>query len=232
MDAWWPRALEAEFKPEMGTAFFDAVTAMHRLRQRAEQPRRPPRQRLPGRLVRVRVEGPAPRARAERAGAVLAHLLRQRLADRLPRRAAAGAARTRSPCRRRTLYDEDPSTAGDRPRGPVPGRQERPVVLRLGPLPARSARSPLPHDPLDQPAHLPAGGRDPGPPRPRLRAAGGRDARCGSRSCPPTGPAAAPNRAARPAARVRLLQPARSCARTTSRSARPTRTATRRNRSG
>ena len=25
MDAWWPRLLEAEFKPEMGAAFFDAV---------------------------------------------------------------------------------------------------------------------------------------------------------------------------------------------------------------
>jgi acyl-homoserine lactone acylase PvdQ len=25
LDAWWPRALEAEFKPEMGTALFDAV---------------------------------------------------------------------------------------------------------------------------------------------------------------------------------------------------------------
>ena len=28
MDAWWPRLLEAEFKPEMGTAFFDAVHAV------------------------------------------------------------------------------------------------------------------------------------------------------------------------------------------------------------
>ena len=25
MDAWWPRLLEAEFKPEMGADFFDAV---------------------------------------------------------------------------------------------------------------------------------------------------------------------------------------------------------------
>jgi hypothetical protein len=29
MDAWWPRLLEAEFEPEMGTAFFDAVRAAH-----------------------------------------------------------------------------------------------------------------------------------------------------------------------------------------------------------
>jgi acyl-homoserine lactone acylase PvdQ len=29
MDAWWPRLLEAEFEPEMGTAFFDAVHAAH-----------------------------------------------------------------------------------------------------------------------------------------------------------------------------------------------------------
>jgi hypothetical protein len=28
LDAWWPRLLEAEFKPEMGAAFFDAVHAM------------------------------------------------------------------------------------------------------------------------------------------------------------------------------------------------------------
>jgi acyl-homoserine lactone acylase PvdQ len=28
LDAWWPRLLEAEFEPEMGTAFFDAVHAM------------------------------------------------------------------------------------------------------------------------------------------------------------------------------------------------------------
>ena len=28
MDAWWPRALEAEFKPEMGTQLFDAVRSM------------------------------------------------------------------------------------------------------------------------------------------------------------------------------------------------------------
>ena len=25
MDAWWPRLLEAEFEPEMGADFFDAV---------------------------------------------------------------------------------------------------------------------------------------------------------------------------------------------------------------
>jgi acyl-homoserine lactone acylase PvdQ len=29
MDAWWPKLLEAEFEPEMGTAFFDAVHGVH-----------------------------------------------------------------------------------------------------------------------------------------------------------------------------------------------------------
>ena len=83
-----------------------------RLRQRAQQPRRPPRQRLPGRLVGLRVEGPAARARAVGRRSFLAHLLRQRLADRLPQRAAPGALGRPGRARPPTLYDEDHSTAG------------------------------------------------------------------------------------------------------------------------
>ena len=225
MDAWWPRLLEAEFEPEMGAAFFDARARRARLRQRAEQPRRAPRQRLPGRLVGLRLQGPAPRAGPARVGRLLAHLLRQRLADRLPRRAAPGARRCARRAGRATLYDEDQGTAGVAARRRVPRRQERPVVLRLGPLPADRRRH-RPHDPLDQPAHLPAGRRDPGPPRARLRAARRARPRCGSRSCPPTGPAR--RRTASTARRSRSAPATRRrSAPTTSPSARPTRTATR-----
>ena len=100
MDAWWPRLLDAEFKPEMGASFFDAVHSRPRLRQRAEQPRGPPGQRLPGRMVGLRLEGPAPRARAAGVGRLLADLLRQRIVDRLPRRTATGARRCHRPCLR------------------------------------------------------------------------------------------------------------------------------------
>ena len=60
-----------------------------RARQRAQQRRRAPRLGVPGRLVRLRREGPAPRARPPGQGAVLQALLRRRLA----RRAAASRLR-------------------------------------------------------------------------------------------------------------------------------------------
>ena len=71
-----------------------------RLRQRAQQPRRPPRQRVPGRVVGLCLQGPAAPAGAARVRRLLAHLLRRRIADGVPRRAAPGARPTRSPCPR------------------------------------------------------------------------------------------------------------------------------------
>ena len=68
-----------------------------RARQHAQQPRRPPGLGLPGRLVRLRRQGPAPGARAEGARAVLQALLRRRPARALPRRAARRAGARRSP---------------------------------------------------------------------------------------------------------------------------------------
>ena len=213
--------------PRWATAFFDAVHDVLGLRQRAQQPRRPPRQRLPGRLVRIRLQGPAARARPARRGPLLAHLLRQRIADRLPRRAAPGALATRSPSRRRRSTTRTTAPPGTAPRGRVPGRQERPVVLRLGALPP-DRRGHRAHDPLDQPAHLPAGRRDPGPPA-RAATRGPKGASPLRVSLVPAYRAcSSPNRAARrrrsrsaPATRPRS-------ARTTSPSARRTRTATRR----
>ena len=162
-------------------------------------------------------------ARAARAGPLLAHLLRRRLADRLPRRAAAGAlgrARARA---RGQLYDEDQSTpATDRVDTCPAGKSDQWCwdSVRFRPIGAVT----VPHDPLDQPAHLPAGGRDPGPPPARLPAAEGRDARSGAaRARLPGLLVAEPRRTARRSPSAPATRPC--CARTTSRSAPRTRTA-------
>ena len=46
MDAWWPRLLEAEFKPEMGTDFFNAVHAVLHFDNEPNNHGDAPRQRL------------------------------------------------------------------------------------------------------------------------------------------------------------------------------------------
>ena len=61
MDAWWPRWIDAQFGPVLGQGARPAQ-ADRRHRQRAQHRRRAPRLRLPGRLVRLRAQGPAHRA--------------------------------------------------------------------------------------------------------------------------------------------------------------------------
>ena len=227
MDAWWPRLLEAEFKPEMGTAFFDAVHGVLALRQRAQQPRRPPRQRLPGRLVGLRLEGPAPRARAARLRRLLAHVLRQRLADRLPRRAAPGALR-----RARRAGDARSTTRTRHGRRAARGHRAPPARATSGAsTPSASARSaPSPcrtihwiNRPTFQQAVEIQGHRPRGYARPQGATPAAGPARAGL-------PGLQRARTASTARRSRSAPATRpSSARTTSRSARPTRTATRRN---
>ena len=97
MDAWWPKLLEAEFAPALG-----AGTRSPRCRRCCAFGGPYPggatgRARLRRRLVRLRQQGPARPARGERArrgaeGALLARLLRRRLAVELPASAAELAA--------------------------------------------------------------------------------------------------------------------------------------------
>ena len=107
-----------------------------------------------------------------------------------------------------TLYDEDPARPARSAWTQCPaGKSDQWCFdsVRFRPIGAVT----VPHDPLDQPPDLPAGRRDPGPPRARLPAAEGRE------------PAARVARARLPglhltqprstaAARVRLVQPARA----------------------
>ena len=123
-----------------------------------------------------------------RLGRLLAHVLRQRLADRLPRRAAPGARRCARACPRPPLR-RGPRHRRHAARGHMPRRQERPVVLRLRPLPPDRRRH-GPHDPLDQPARPTS---RPSRSRATARAATRGPwlrARSARRSCPPTAPAA------------------------------------------
>ena len=54
MDAWWPRALEAEFEPEMGARLLRrGARRCSRFDNEPNNHGGPPRQRLPGRLVRA-----------------------------------------------------------------------------------------------------------------------------------------------------------------------------------
>ena len=172
MDAWWPQAAGGRVQARDGRRVLRRRPRRARVRQRAQQPRRTTS------AAPTRTAGGATSRRTCAAcsgspvsdgfsrtycggGSLTAcrDALRQALSDALA--VPAAHALRRGP---RAL----PATAA---RGHLPRRQERPVVLRLGALPARSAAVTVPHDPLDQPAHLPAGRRDPGPPRPRLRRA-------------------------------------------------------------
>ena len=82
------------------------IQGMHGLRQRAQQPRRPPRQRLPGRLVRLPAQGPARAPRAAGEGQLLTHLLRARQPHHVPQRAARVAYRRRSATPSTELYQD------------------------------------------------------------------------------------------------------------------------------
>ena len=90
LDAWWPRWLEAQFQPALGAhpvrrAVGDAAPG-----QQPERRRRSPWLGLPGRLVRLRPEGPADAARRAGAGPLLARLLRRLTPSRRRRSRAAG----------------------------------------------------------------------------------------------------------------------------------------------
>ena len=109
MDAWWPRWVEAEFKPTLGGE------AVRRDRERVALPRRarPDRLGLQQRLVRLRQQGPAddPRrrrsaagSRASTAAAASCAKCRKALVRSLERRA-------RPHLRRRALPGADPARA-------------------------------------------------------------------------------------------------------------------------
>ena len=92
MDAWWPRLLEAEFEPEMGADFFDAV---HGVLSFDNEPNN-----HGDHLGSAYQDGwwgyvskDLRRCWASCVRRLLAHVLRERLVDRLPQRAAPGALR-------------------------------------------------------------------------------------------------------------------------------------------
>ena len=64
LDAFWPRWMRAQFAAVAGRGALRRPDGRPRARQLAQRPRRAPGLGLPGRLVRLRGQGPAPRARA------------------------------------------------------------------------------------------------------------------------------------------------------------------------
>jgi len=80
MDAWWPKALEAAFKPTLGTDLFGKVQA----EMGFDDPPGAPRQRLHLGLAGLRQQGPPRPARPQCAGSVLPRLRRRRRPGVLP----------------------------------------------------------------------------------------------------------------------------------------------------
>ena len=154
MDAWWPLWVKAEFQPALGSDLFGKIQAILSIDN-------PPNNNgdhlgvgLPGRLVGLRVEGPAAHPRDAGEGHVLPRLLRPRLARQVPR----GAAR---------LAEEGDRHAGEQHlqgRHLLEGGQAgQPAVLRHDLVPsARGDHAAA--DRVGQPSHLPAGGGGAGPP--------------------------------------------------------------------
>ena len=97
LDAFWPLLDARAVRALARQAAVRPADPRARARQHAEQPRRPHGVGLPGRLVRLRRQGPAPRARPEGARAVLQALLRRRPAGALSRSRCARRWPTRSP---------------------------------------------------------------------------------------------------------------------------------------
>ena len=102
MDAWWPLWVQGAVRAGARADRAGEAALGRRARQRAEQPRRPPRLGLPGRLVRLRAQGPAHGARAQGARALRARVLRPRAVEALPARAAALAEGRARRCRARS----------------------------------------------------------------------------------------------------------------------------------
>ena len=98
MDAWWPRLVEAEFGPALGDDALRARCSDDAAARRASSAATPGRAGLLRRLVGLRLQGPARRSstRASASRALVARLLRQRRARRVPHGAAGVAARRRS----------------------------------------------------------------------------------------------------------------------------------------
>ena len=122
MDAWWPRAVQAMYEPVLGTPLYNKIQGCRGAGQRAQQPRRAPRQRVPGRLVRLREQGPAQASRRPGAAALLTRVLRQRQPGAVPHRAGRLA-------QGRPRRAEDHALHGQRL------HRRRPALLRRGPLP-------------------------------------------------------------------------------------------------
>ena len=146
MDAWWPRAVEAMFKPTLGTELFNKITGMIGLDNEPNNHgahlgsacqdgwygyvNKDLRQ-----LLGENVKGPLSRP-----------LLRQRQPRRLPRARCCDSLEAALAVPKEQLYQDSGCTAGDETCfDAVRFRADRRDHGAL--------------DPLDQPAHLPAGGR-------------------------------------------------------------------------
>ena len=114
---------------------FEDLTGAHELDNTPNNHGVAPGLGLPGRLVRLRVQGPAPRARAEGAPAVLQALLRRRACARAVAARCAARWRRRSTTTPRTLYRDATCTEA--------GKPVRPGLLRRDRLPrdGRGSRS-------------------------------------------------------------------------------------------
>ena len=106
LDAWWPRWMRRSSSRSSAPKLFDAARAHIELDNAPEQPRRPPRLGVPGRLVRLRQQGPADGAAARRsAGRYAARYCGGGNARALPRARCRVAARR---ARRSTAADALP----------------------------------------------------------------------------------------------------------------------------
>ena len=150
MDAWWPRWVEAQFKPKLGEQAVRRDPAVIGASRRA----RPVGLGVLRRLVRLRRQGPANGARREGPRALLAQLLRRRRARQVPRAALVKSLSRR--CAHTSdaeLYPAAPCEGGD-------AQWCHDAVST-----PRPERSPS-RDPLDRPPDLPAGRPDRGVGRP------------------------------------------------------------------
>ena len=149
MDAWWPRLIRAMFEPVMGKQLLDQLEATYQIDNEPNN--------HGDHLGSAYQEGFY--------GYVLKDLKRVLKRPVAQKYAAAFCGRGRlGACRKAldVLAEERPGREGDRH---LPGRRGlqggRPAVPRLRALPPPGRRDPA-ADPVDQPAHLPAGGRGPG----------------------------------------------------------------------
>ncbi len=150
MDAWWPRWVKARVPARARPRRVPASCSRdRRLRQRAQQRRPAPRLGLPGRLVRLRAQGPARVLGRKVRGPYSRVYCGRGSLEALPRGAAQVAGRRARRCRRPS------STAATRSARTRDQWCFDAVNFRAG------RRRDAAADPLDQPPDVPAGERDP-----------------------------------------------------------------------